>query len=64
MNQEPVSIVIRLFNACVLFFLGAACLYGAVLILQSIWIWLCVGAVIVLGLGALALWANRSRSPW
>lgn len=64
MNQEPVGFVVRLFNACVLCFLGAACLYGAVIIMQSIWVWLCLGGVIAGGLGALALWSRRSRSPW
>lgn len=64
MNQEPVSLIVRLFNACVLFFLGAACLYGAVLIAQSIWPWLCVGAVVIGLVGALLMWSHRSRSPW
>lgn len=50
MNSDPRRLLTRLFDACLMVLLAAMALYGAVVILQAIWIYLCVlGAVIGVG---------------
>jgi hypothetical protein len=62
MSSEPERMGSRLFDVCIGVLLAAMALWGAVTILQAIWVWLCVGALVV-GLGAL-VWrwiASRYR---
>ena len=50
MIGDPGRIGSRLFDACLMVLLAAMALYGAVVILNAIWIYLCVlGAVIGVG---------------
>lgn len=49
----------RLVSLCLGVFIGAMALYGAVLIIQEIWVWLC-GMAAVAG-AAWLLWARFRR---
>jgi hypothetical protein len=60
MNNEPERTGNRFVDACVGLLVGSMALYGAVWILQSIWVWLCVIAFFV-GVGALIWWRVSSK---
>lgn len=57
MSDEPSRLGSRLLDLCIAALLGAMALYGAVAILRSIWLYLCialaVGAAIALVAGIL-----------
>lgn len=50
----------RFTDICVGLLLGSMALYGAVAILQAIWIYLCIIAFLI-GVGALVWWRISSR---
>ncbi len=47
MNGEPERTGNRFLDVCVALLLGAMALYGAVQIIQAIWVWLCILVAIV-----------------
>jgi len=60
MDLMPKNWVDQVVGMCVSVFLGAMALYGAVLLIQAIWIWLVGGVAIVVGIMAIA-WMLRMR---
>lgn len=60
MDPDPMSIGSRILNACIAALLGAMALYGAVVILQAIWVYLCIGLAVA-GVGALLWWWITTR---
>lgn len=60
MSIEPERTSSRLVDVCVALLLAAMALYGAVAILQAIWIYLCIVAFFV-GVGMLAWWRISAR---
>jgi hypothetical protein len=58
--SEPERAGSRLVDACVGLLLAAMALWGAVAIIQAIWIYLCILAAVV-GIGALIWWRIASR---
>jgi len=59
-DSEPGKLGSRLFDACVAVLLAAMALWGAVQIIASIWLALCVGLAVV-GVLGLSLWIIFSR---
>lgn len=57
--EEPGRTGSRFVSLCASVFIGAMALYGAVLIIQEIWVWLC-GMAAVAGVAWL-LWARFRR---
>jgi len=57
---EPERTGSRLVDACVGLLLAAMALWGAVAIIQAIWVYLCILAAVV-GIGALIWWRISSR---
>ncbi|MGC4192932.1 MAG: hypothetical protein QM589_17440 [Thermomicrobiales bacterium] len=62
MTEQPRHWLDRLVGACLSIFLGALALYGAVMLVLSIWQWL-VLVLIIIAI-CVAVWLRRSRSPW
>lgn len=60
MSDDPRAVGSRLLDLALAVFFASMALYGAVLILQAIWIWLCVGAAVVVSIGML-WWLLRTR---
>lgn len=58
--SEPERTGSRFVDICVTLLFGAMALYGTVLILQAIWIWLCLGAAVA-GICACLWWFFRTR---
>ncbi|MBZ5736077.1 hypothetical protein K8Z61_16400 [Nocardioides sp. TRM66260-LWL] len=58
--SEPERTGSRLADACLGVLLAAMALWGAVAIIQAIWIYLCILAAVV-GIGALIWWRIVSR---
>lgn len=54
----------RLLDVAITVLLASMALYGAVLILQAIWVWLCIGLAVIACVAGLALLLRRSGSPW
>ncbi|MDQ6525554.1 hypothetical protein RB608_18185 [Nocardioides sp. LHD-245] len=54
----------RFLDTAVGLLLAAMALYGAVLILQAIWAWLCVGLAVCGILAAIALLIRREYRRW
>jgi hypothetical protein len=50
----------QLVGLCVAVFVGAIALYGAVLLIQAVWVWLVAGATIV-AIAITARWLLRMR---
>lgn len=49
-TDQPESIVSRMVGACFTILLAAMALYGAVQIIASVWVPLCIGAAAIAGL--------------
>lgn len=64
MIGDPGRLGSRLFEACMAVLLASMALYGAVVILSAIWIYLCVGAAVI-GVGFL-IWliVNARYRGW
>lgn len=60
MNGDPRHLLGRLFDACIGVLVAAMALYGAVYILQAIWLWLCLIAAVV-GIGFVVWWVVSTR---
>lgn len=60
MSDDPIGIASRLFNACLAILLGAMALWGAVAIIESVWVYLCVLAAAA-AIGALIWWLVSKR---
>ena len=61
-QEDPGSWVSRLFGWCLLMLLAAMALYGAVAIVRSIWLFLCIGlAVAAVSALAWRLLSSRYR---
>lgn len=58
--SEPERTGSRLVDACLGVLLAAMALWGAVAIIQAIWIYLCILAAVV-GIGVLIWWRIASR---
>lgn len=58
-SENPGSWAGRLFGWCLLVLLAAMALYGAVAIVRSIWLFLCIGLAAAVFLGM--VWALFSR---
>lgn len=50
----------RILDLALAIFFAAMALYGAVLIVQAIWVWLCIGAVMVVSM-SIIWWILRTR---
>ena len=59
-GDDPRALGGRILDLALAVFFAAMALYGAVLILQAIWIWLCVGAAVLAAIGAI-WWILRTR---
>lgn len=57
---DPGRIGGRVVDACVGLLLAAMALYGAISILQAIWLYLCI-VVLVVGVGAFLWWRISSK---
>lgn len=53
----------RLVDACIALLLAAMALYGAVLLIQEVWVWLCAGLGVVVVVAGI-VWLVRARSRW
>ena len=58
--SEPERTGSRWLDVCVSVLLGAMALYGAVLIVQAIWVWLCIGMAVIASIAAI-WWILRTR---
>ncbi len=64
MSSEPERTGSRFTDLCVGLLLACMALYGAVAILQAIWIYLCILAAVI-GIGALIWWRiSRTYRGW
>ena len=64
MIGDPGRLGSRLFEACMAILLASMALYGAIVILQAIWIYLCIAAAVI-GAGFL-IWriVNARYGGW
>jgi hypothetical protein len=60
MSDEPSRVGSRLLDLCLAVLLGAMALYGAVAILEAIWVYLCILAA-VLAIVGLLWWLFHTR---
>ncbi|MEI2671067.1 MAG: hypothetical protein V9G13_08035 [Marmoricola sp.] len=59
-DNDPRALGGRILDLALAIFFAAMALYGAVLIVQAIWIWLCVGAAVFSSTAAI-WWILRTR---
>jgi hypothetical protein len=59
-DNDPRALGGRILDLALAIFFAAMALYGAVLIVQAIWIWLCVGAAVISSTAAI-WWILRTR---
>ncbi|AKU18193.1 hypothetical protein [Luteipulveratus mongoliensis] len=60
-DSNPTRLLDRAVGACTAVLIGAMALYGAVQIICAVWVPLCIGALILGGLGGGWLVARRTR---
>lgn len=61
MSRESNGLASRMFDACIGVLLAALALWGAVQIIKSIWLALCIGVLVVLVIGT-AAWYFIARA--
>lgn len=59
--EEPVSIIGKMVGVCFSLLLGAMAIYGAVEIIASVWLPLCMGVAAVAGLAGTWFLIRRMR---
>ncbi len=63
-SNDPPKWADQFVGACIGVLVGSLALYGAVLVIQHIWVWLCVSLLTGSGIACLVWWLRRRAGRW